>query len=399
MKSRWTCLLVVCGVALWGTWARAEGVAKPWSSSLTVGANATDNRDGLKDDEESNVDVFMEPRMDYLLRFDQGRLDFFLAPAVKWHSNPRSTEVAGERTDAQNEFELFGKVGADLAYQLARRLGLKVGDTLIYTDDPEITEGGTSVRRSASHWLNRAYGELGAEVTPKVAGQLKGQVVTKRYDEESVAEYEDEDAVSGELGGKYLMGSGFNLLGFVGYADFENKSPEWDRGSQIASVGAGVEKTFSPDLQGRLVAGYQHAEYDAADLDARDGVMAQADLALRTAAALRFKISGQYGFFGPYVRPYSLQKLIGVSGGAEYDLTSRIMLTARGQYTDGEYEAEGTHQGGNDRMSTVGVGGVFKVNRNVAVGLNYDFEDWDSEIPEREPFQRNTVSANVTARF
>ncbi len=234
MNSRWMIVPVLVTVMVFGTLVGAEeGAGRPWAAALTVGATATDNRDGLDQDKESNVDVSVEPRVDYFLRSDQGALNLFLAPALKWHSNPRSQEEG----DPQNDVELFGRVGVDVTHRPTRRMGIKLGDTLTYTDDPEITEGGASVRQSASHLLNVGYGQVGLEVTPKVAALINGQVTTKRYEEDAVADYEDEDTLSGDLAVKYLMGSGFNVLAFAGYADFENKSPDWDRGSQLASVG------------------------------------------------------------------------------------------------------------------------------------------------------------------
>jgi hypothetical protein len=374
-----------------------DGVAvKPWVLSARVGGQYTDNRDGLENDKESNLDFFVEPRADFRYRDgERTLLDLFLVPQVKWHSNPRTAEEGG----AQNDSEIFGSVGAELVHQLSPRATINVGDALNYNDDPSISEGGASVRRSASHLRNDAHMGVEGAVTEKASLGVKGSSMIKRYKDDEVAAEQDEDILDGEAYGKYKMGSGFNLLGLIGWSDFRNDSVERERGSSVMSVGVGVEKVFSPDFLGKVTAGYQHAEYDDEAIDALDSPNARGELTFRAAAPTRFRVGAGYGIYAPYVRPYSLQKLTSFNGAVDHDLlANRLTVSLVGQVASGDYEDEGEDlPGGTDDLVSVGVRGDYRFSRNWSLQAGYAYENWDSDV--RESFSRNLVDVAVKAQL
>lgn len=378
---------------VWGQ--DVEGV-KPWLLSARVGGQYTDNRDGLENDKESNFDFLVEPRADFRYRDgDRTLLDLFLVPQVKWHSNPRTAEEGG----AQNDSELFGSVGAELMHQLSPRVTVNVGDALTYNDDPSISEGGSSVRRSASHLRNEAHAGVEGALTEKASLGVKGSSMIKRFKDDQVASEQDEDILDSEAYGKYKMGSGFNVLGMVGWSDFRNDSPDRERGSSVMSVGVGVEKIFTPDFLGKVTAGYQHAEYDDEELDALDSPSARAELTLRAAAPTRFRVGAGYGIYAPYVRPYSLQKLTSLNGAVDHDLlANRLTVSLVGQVASGDYEDEGADlPGGTDELVSVGVRGDYRFSRNWSLQAGYTYENWDSDV--RESFSRNLVDVAVKAQL
>lgn len=388
------------GFLLVGGQAMAQDNAvDPWSVSATLGSQFSDNRDGSDTNKESNVDVFLTPRAD--LRWRQGErtlLDVFVMPSVKWHSNPRSEESG----NAQNDAELFGAAGVDFAHRIVPRLGIKAGDTLNYTDDPEVTQSGATVRQSASHWLNNTYGGLDVAITEKINGLVNGSMTTKRYTDEAVADDQDEDTYRGDTSLKYKMGLGYSLFGIIGITDFNAQSSgvgERDRGSQILAYGAGVERVFSPDVSGRIQAGYQTADFDDESVDSEDTFNGSLELLFRAASPTRFRIGAAYGYYEPNVRPYSIQTLKAVSGAVEHDiLPDRLVLTLNGQYSEGEYDRVSDDlPGGTDKLGTIGISGRYIINRNWSVRTGYTFEKWDSDV--RESFDRNLVDVGVTARL
>lgn len=389
--------LLVVGVLGAGYLAMAQqDVAKPWGASVTAGAQYTDNRDGADQNKENNVDFFIEPRGDVYWRDGERTvLDFFLAPMAKFHSNPRE-EADG---NPQNDAEMFGSVGIDLMHQVAPRLGIKVGDTLIYNDDPAIDAGGVNVRESASHVLNTAYGEVTGELTPKVGAGVGVNSVIKRYSEESVANEQDESILGTEAKVGYLMGSGYKVFGVAGYSVFDNESIDRERGSQVSAAGVGIEKIFNPDVRGTVIGGYQSASYADDTLDDVDTANGKLELVFRAQSATRFRVGATYGFFAPYVEPYSLQTLASVQGSVEHDvLPERLTVALRGQYSNGEYESEGEKlPGGSDNLALGGLSATYRINRNWSLGAGYTYENWDSDI--RESFSRNIVDASVKAQF
>lgn len=374
----------------------AQGPVGPWLLSARLGGQFTDNRDGLKNNKESNFDLFIEPRADY--RFRNGErtmLDLAVLPMVKWHSNPRTNDEGG----AQNDTELFGTAALELMHQLSPRVRLTLGDAITYNDDPEVNNGGANVRYSNNHIWNTAHAGVDADLGETMATGVKGSYSLKRYSDSKVAENEDEDIVDAQAYLKYKMGSGYNVLGLVGISDFKNNSTTYDRGSQVYSAGAGLEKIFNPDFIGKITGGYQHGEYNNKDMDSIDTPNGTAELTMRAASATRFRLGASYGLYAPYVRPYSIQTLTAITGAIDYDLLpARLTLTLNGQYGQGEYKDEGVDMpGGNDDMVMVGVSANYRVNRTWSVTGGYTYENWDSDV--REGFSRNMVDFCVKAQM
>ncbi len=396
MRQRWmkVCVAAVLFAAAAWSLEAAEG-AKPWGLSLSAGAQFDDNRDGTETDKESNLDLILSPRAEWRYALERTLFDLFYAPTFKWRSNPR--EIADG--DPQNDTELYHAVGAAFDHRLADRAWIKLGNTWAKTDDPEITAGGLTIRRNSDHWYNQAYAEAGLDVTPKVATVLNGRYNLKRYDDEVESQFQDEDVIEAQAAVKYAMGMGARFSASAGYSDFQNDHPTIDRGSQVMTYGLGLEKTFNPDLIAGVSAGYQSAEYDDDRLETDDTVFGKADVVIGAASPTRLRVGGLYGYFAPYVRPYSIQKLTSVSAAVEHDVTAKLLVSVSGRYSDGDYPAEPVNglAGGHDKLMEAGLKGVFKLNRNLSFDLGYTYQTWDSDV--REDFDRNVVSAAVRAQM
>jgi hypothetical protein len=401
MKAFRVLAVIVAGVLLAGSVAVAQRVAAsspdPLVFSAAVKAEYTDNRDGTATNKADNFDLILTPRAD--LRWRDGErsyLDLFLEPMLKWHSNPRSRAAA----DGQHPTQMFGTGGFDGMHMVTPRLVVGANDTIMYTDDPDISQGGTAVRRSASYFLNRAMADVNVALAEKLAAYVVGAVDTKRYSDSNVGADNDEDTYSTELDAKYLMGMGWDVFAMVGWTDFNaDTTTTRDRGSSVMSYGLGVDKIFNPDFKGKIVAGYQTAEYDDPALGSTDTANGRAELTLRANSPTRFRVGASYGYFMPYVRPYSVQTLTAVDGHIDHDVVrERLTLSLSGQYSEGEYDAyDATFVGGTDRLTTVGVGAKYKLNRNWSVSGGYTYETWDSDV--RDSFNRNTVNVGVKAQL
>lgn len=367
----------------------------PWLFSARVGSEFSDNRDGLDNNKENNIDVYVEPRVDFRFRDgDRTTLDLGVLPMVKWHSNPRSENEPAP----QNDTELYGTALMELYHQLTPRLLLSLGDAITYNDDPEISNGGGNVRFSNNHIWNNAHGELNYLATEKLSTGIGASYSLKRYTESVVAQNEDEDIFQGNLNGKYSMGSGYKLIGVLGASQFQNESVDTPRGSSVVSAGAGLEKTFSPDFIGKVLAGYQHAEYEDDSLDVIDTPNGSVELTMRAASETRFRVGGSYGFYAPYVRPYSIQTLTAVNAGVDHDILSqRLTVSLNAQYGNGSYDAEAGAPGGDDTMIMVGARADYRLNRNWSINGGYTFEGWDSDV--RESFNRNLIDLNVKVQL
>lgn len=391
-------LMVVAGVLPIASRVMAQetDLARPWGGSVTVGGQYTDNRDGLKASKTSNVDLYIEPRADYYLRDgERTTLNFFLSPLAKWHSDPREASEG----EAQNDTELFGSGGFDLTHELDPRLSLKINNTLTYNDAPTADQGGTAIRQSASHIRNGAYGNISAEIAPQIALDFIGRSTIKRYSDDVLAKDQDENTLDTEGDIGYLLGSGYKVFLMAGYSSFDNESTTRNRGATISSFGAGVERYFSAGVSARLSGGYQDAKYGDEKLGSINTANGKAELVFRPKSATRFRLGGLYGYYTPYVRPYSVQKLLGVQGAIERDLLpERLTVALRGQVANGDYENEGADApGGTDKLASCGLDATYRLNRNWAASAGYTYEKWDSDV--RESFDRNFIDAGVKASF
>ena len=368
----------------------------PWLLSTRLGGEFSDNRDGVKAKKTSNLDLFVEPRADYRLRDGERTvLDLAVLPMLKWHSNPRENSTGSP----QNDTELFGTAAMELMHQLTPRVQLNFSDALTYNDDPEISNGGGSVRRSDNHIWNNAQGGVAVGLTETVSSGVEGGYSVKRYSDSIVAKEEDEDILNCKVYVKSKLGSGYNLFGYVGGYDFKNKSEIHNRGSKVIDGGAGIEKIFNPDVTGKITAGYQHAEYADSSLSNIDTPNGSVELTLRAASETRFRIGGSYGLYAPYVRPYSIQTQTAVSGAIDHDvLPNRLTVSLNGQCSRGRYESEGaSYPGGNDDMFSVGLNAAYRVDRTWSLNAGYSYENWDSDV--RESFDRNLVNFSVKAEM
>lgn len=367
----------------------------PWLFSSRAGGVLSDNRDGTKDNKESNLDLFIEPRVDYRFRDGQRTvLDLAALPMVKWHSNPREASLGS----GQNDTELFGTAVVELSHQMTPRLLLSIGDAITYNDDPEVSSGGQNVRSSNNHIWNSAHASADYAVSEQLTGGIGGSYALKRYSDSKVAQTEDEDIFDGNVNAGYVMGAGYKLLGKVGASKFENNDVNNTRGSTVLSLGAGIEKTFTPDLIGKIMAGYQHGEFENDAQDAIDTPNGSAELTMRAASETRFRVGGSYGLYAPYVEPYSIQTMTAINAGVDHDvLSKRLTVSLNGQYGNGHYKSENAAKGGDDTMVMVGVRADYRINRNWSVNGGYTLENWDSDV--RESFTRNTVDCGVKAQL
>jgi hypothetical protein len=365
-----------------------------WGASVSLINEYTDNRDGTDTNKESNLDVSVKPRVDLKYKDERTSVDFYYAPSLLWRSNPRETSEG----DPQNETEIYHALGLDLSQQFSRiNLGLK--DYFATTDDPEISEGGSAVRANMSHLYNNTEGNLGVLFGERASLIFTAGGSIKRYDDADIAADQNEDTFQQDNTGKLLLGSGYYATLHAGYSQFANKSSITERGSRIYTVDLGAEKRFNPILLAKASAGYQALDYKNDRLDADETPYGSASLVL-SQGGTSLDLSGSYGFYGPYVRPYSAQKRALVAATLERQMTPKIVLGVKTQYGRGEYTAEDisettTLPSGFDALWLNKFMALFNFTDYLSLELDYQYEMWDSDL--REEFDRNTVTATLKA--
>ena len=368
----------------------------PWHLSVKAGGEYSDNRDGTKTNKESNLDGTIEPNVNFVYQdADRTLIQLMLIPVLKWHSNPR-TDAEGSK---QRETELFGSVGLELMYRVTPTVTVNAGDRLAYSDDPQEIKSGSTVRQNQSYVLNDAHTSVDAALTPEAGVGLKAQSVTTRYQDGSVAGDSDSDIRSGEVDPRYVVGSGWTLLGQLHKSEFEEARTEHNRGSYTMTSDAGIEKAFTPDFICNVMGGYQTINYDSADLGSAHSINGNAGLVFKATGPTRFRLGATYGYTPPSISSYSAQKATTVSGGIDHDVfAERLTVRLQGEYTDGRYKAEGPDAlGGSEKMTRLGVQGTYYLSKKWSLTGGYSFENWKSAL--RESFTRNLVDMSVTAEW
>lgn len=402
---RWLTLVVV-GVLVAQLSAMAADEQNPWKLSLTIKGANSDNRDATKSDKENNFDTIVEPRVEASLDMGNTKLDFYYAPYLIWRSNPR---------DDQNDVELYHGLSVGVDHKVSARVALLARELFEYTDDPKVTEGGTTVRENASYMLNRvtAGGIFG--LAPKTSAVLNGDHSLKRYDKSAMADYADEDRYGADLSLKYAVTPDMNATVEAGYsaAMFEGI----ERDSAVQTYGVGVEKTFNPNLYGTVVVGYQNASMDNAKEDSVGSPTVAARVTCSPATpATRLTLSGSYSLEPPDLAPYSIQERTKLQVAVEHDINA-LTLGAAATYANGKYDEDSVVEdmaqttsaqaagagtaavftGGDDTLMDAALSATYKINRNLSVGVAYEYEDWDSDV--RESFSRNVVSVSVRGQL
>jgi hypothetical protein len=390
-------VLLIVSVALGLGFRVVAQEQEPVQVGVKVGSTYSDNRDGTDQNKEDNFDIYAQPRVDMVLDDGQTLFNFYLAPSLLWRSNPREND----EPSPQNDTDVYYALGAAFQQKFSESSRLRLTDDFTYTDDPSVDLGGVNVRENQSYLYNALRADLNGMLSETYGAQVLGGYTLKRYDEDVVADEEDEDVyfVDGIL--RMQVANGLKLLGQVGYSDFNNESQVEDRGVQIMTYAVGVEKDLTAKLKSVIKGGVQSAEYSDDNIDSDTSGYGMGEVVL-TEAQTRFALGAGYGFYGAYVRPYSSQTRTYVVAKAERDLGTKFTVSAEGQFGRGKYEQEELSSGaqldgGNDDMLLGAVKGTYKVHRNVDVEVGYQIEDWDSDV--RESFTRNLVTAVVKARL
>jgi len=392
-------IMIACTMCLVVRVAAQEGAQADESKNVivgvTVGAEFTDNRDGLSTNKNASFNVAVAPSFELRGRPLRWALELIYAPSILWRSNPRDIEDG----NPQNDTDLYHNLSTRAEYKVDDRSGVRVGDRFSTTDDPDVQSGGTTVREDLSYIYNQVYVEGDMFVSRSIGFGLTSHNTIKRYLEDVVANTSDEDTTDAALTLMADIGNQMFVLAKGTFSDFENASTNsaTERGAQTMTYSLGFKKVFTPSTYGLVEGGIQSAEYDNALLTTDDSLYANLQFVIRE-QEYRFTGFAGYGIFQPYVRPYSSQKrtFVGING--ERTIAEVLTFNVGIQYSNGRYdEVSAGNPAGDDNLFLISARSSYKINRHLAVEVGYQFENWESDL--REPFDRNTISVAVKAQL
>lgn len=377
--------------------ANAIGAGDPVTLSVRVGAEYTDNRDALPDKDE-NTDFSIAPRIDAFMRGERLTLNFFYEPIYRFRTNP---------SDNQNESNFHHDVGLNANLKATPRLDLWARERFNVTDDPAITEDGTTLRRDSSYTMNRA--ELGAGWMVGKQGRLSagGRHRIKRFDERPVARESDQDHWGTDIIYWQQLSPtlGMSLTG--SYEEFDFKSGlGLQRGFSALSGGASLEKALGAAVRAAVWAGYKELTYDDSELGRDTAPYVNALLRIETHPGLIVFLRGGYTLCESGVYPYVSQALTSVGLDGQWRASPRWTLDAGGALRLSDYDADTVptevagrpdYQDGEENTVMLWGGARFAFNETTSLRLRQMHEDVDSDVSPT--FNRNTTRLDLYKKF
>jgi len=408
-------ILALLVASITGTIVHAQSrQGDPIRFSLKVGAEYTDNRDSLADGED-NTDIWTRPRLDAIVDWDRGALNFYYEPAFRYRTDPN---------DVQNYTELYHDIAAVVNHDINPKLSLNVNERFAYTDDPAVQRGGTTLRRDSSYLMN--WAGLGAKwkVRPRTVLGVNGTHNLKRYDESEVAIESDEDRSSADLSLSHYVAPtlAFSIVAKADDVDYEH-SDGIDRDYVSSSAGLGVDKILGKTVRGSARAGYMSLDYDSDDVPSDDSPYFGIDVRVEPMPTRRFIAGVTYELRESYAYPHASQEYSGIHGAAEFDLGPHFTLKIGAKYRVGDYDLETVpadalarvnssldayqqwiqhfvvdgKTSGEEKAIVTTLEAAYKIDKNTSLALTHRYEDVDSDV--RVTFDRNAVGLVLTRNF
>ena len=391
---------VVVGVMAVDAVAQTSKVDDPFRFSLGLAAEMTDNRDS-SEDKVSNTDYFISPELLFKSKPGEASMMIFkYNPILRYRSEPSLI---------QNESELYHYAKLDLRKKTSEIQETRLIDQFNYTDDPAVTQNGTTLRRDSSFIYNYFEAGLHKNVQKINTLDMYGSYTLKRYDEAVVAQQSDEDSYGLNLLylNQYQRRSAFAVevkAGGTGYEALRGA----DR-SFMTFIGAvGLEHVVSPNLRlgGRV--GGQFVDYADNGLGSETSPTFNLSAVGATIPTVTFTASLDHRVRESDVFPFASQEATDLRGELAWDLKEpAIVLTGAVTLHTGTYGVEALPSSsfssaeGDETGTIVEVGAKYKHPSATEFGLLFRSEDVSSDpgMTYGRNFTRNATTISVARQF
>jgi len=369
---------------------------RPLSFSIGLVESFDDNRDGVSSGKESLLETRVYPRADFKLYRDQIDLDIFYSPSLCYRDNPRPD---------QNTTDIYHDFGLDSAFRASERMRFNFALPVSMSDTPAEMVSSQTFHEFVTYTVFRPSLAASYEVIPSRAlVAFRGDYMLKRYKGETYAAIGDEDEAGVGASAKYVMKSGWNLLGDISYGntDLGNSNSEYTRSTKVFYGGLGLEKVFGLwSARARIGLDSSSSEIAGSSVIIKESVVkpgGDIDVSYVPTDMTRISASLGYHTLRSDIVPFAKQQRTSLALSASHKFTERLELTMRGVYGSGEYsDIAGFKSGGTDSVSGLGGSLAYSLNRNLSIAAGYRFEDWKSDV--RDSYRRNVGDVSVRAQF
>ncbi len=447
---------IAVGVALSTIAFGGEGdKISPLGFSLTIGVKQTDNRDAIADDhvilvrgveerveKEDDTELWISPTIS--LRHEMGDGSRFLisySPSYTEYDNPRENGMENEWTHAlRADADLY--LGPRTKFTLSDNYWWSGQKDWYYGEEFELDPGDSAfdddddLTRNDDFYNNRLDTSLTRTLTADDTARIGAQWRIKRYDDDELAAYGDEDeyVLSASLMMRTTRHFAYGV--FAEYTAFDRSNgegfePEPIAGNETPRVDTGVEYAtggfqFEYDVSGNgnvlfsARTGYKFVWYEAEDIEDDETVGdSRAEFILyryeRTSGRLGLKYGREFG----EVYPYSSQDNTTLYANLTrlVDRKGDLRLMADAEYRMRTYDVEDVDPDAEDYSSyfadlwekTGGDGkgdrdsvwlrlsASYRWSQKLSASVFYTYEDVESDVDMS--YTENTMGLSATYRF
>ena len=304
-------------------------------------------------------------------------------PSFIWYS---------DREDDDTDF--LHDVDLNFVQKITPALALSISDTLRASQLPELQDENYVVRAKDDNYYNSALATLSYNVLPETRLDLSGRYILLRYTEDA----NENDNYYSAVGGLTLrqqLASRTTLMGDLRYQTVVYDEADADHNRDANSIfgGLGAEQTFNPKLLGSLRAGVEQRMYDNDAADDNTQPYGELSMTFLPTPATRITGAASYSIYESDVASYLSQNRTYLSLSFAHDFTTKLNFYLSGAYSLNQYEADYALETGavdaDENSFLVSARLAYRVNRVNWLEVGYQFIKLDSDLVNRESYDRN----------
>ena len=329
------------------------------------------------------------------LNFERTYLGLRYRPSLIWYSDRDNSD-----TDVLHDLDL------NFIHNFSPTLSLSLSDTLRASQLPELQDSNYVVRQDDDNIYNAAIATLSYTLRPETRIDLSGRYIILEYTE---SDYQDGSGrvVSHDNDNYYTLVGGLTLRqqlaslttlmvdGRYQSVVYSDAAKDFNRDADSFFGGLGLEQTFSPQLIGSLRGGVEHRVYDNNNYDDNTQPYAEASLTFMPSPATRITGSASYSIFESDVTSYLSQDRFYASLSMAHDFTAKLSFYLSGAYSlnsyDEKYSMYDGLEDGDENTFLISMRMSYRVNRINWLEAGYQFVMLDSDVTNRESYDRNRV--------
>lgn len=414
MNSRMGGIVIAGLVAGGAAWA-AEGQT-PFHAENNLRVGYDDNVTYAKTDKLDSFFITEQLSLSLDKVYEGGYVGLRYSPSLTWYE-----DLGG---DSQTDWSHVADI--TWTHQLSRKLSLSLQDALFFYDRSDVVDADGALRQANYGYMYNALSlALNAVLTPstRLTGTVRNQIL--RYDDNLIADRDDYDTYAVGLSLGFQVGKSATVFADGAYEDISydgaGKTQEVflpgysegfimevpDRSARTFSAGLGYENVFSPNLMGRVRAGYSGKNMDAANQADDSSPYGELSVTVSPVPTTRVTVSASYSMYQSGLSTFANQQRATFTANLAHDLTANITLSLIGQYYTSEYSAENSVDlveeasvtDGTEDAITAAARASYRINRNHFVDVGYMYTKFNSDYAGRTEADRNRVDLGWRVRI